>query len=70
MGTEVDQQQKRDDLIGRAQIPLKSLASSCAINNNFDIRSPSNVVVGTVEVKITVTDLQTVQQQDQVYKAA
>ena len=43
-------------------MPLTSLISGCAINDKFDIRAPSNAVVGQVEVRITVMDLQQIQQ--------
>ena len=43
-------------------MPLTSLISGCAINDKFDIRAPSNAVVGQVELRITVMDLQQIQQ--------
>ena len=57
IGTEVGDEQRKDDLLGRAYVPLTSLISGCAINDKFDIRAPSNAVVGQVEVRITVMDL-------------
>ena len=50
-----------DDMIGSAKVPLNSLVSGCSIHEKYQVRAPgSHTLVGDIEVKIAVMDLEQV----------
>ena len=62
-----------DDMIGTASIPLNGLVSGCSTHEKYQVKAPgSGTVVGDLEVKLAVMDLETVRQESlyNVVKAA
>jgi len=59
-----------DDMIGMARVPLKSLVEGCSIHDKFNVRGAGSVEnIGTVEVRISIMDLDRVDEGEQIHKA-
>ena len=55
-----------DDIIGSCKIPLTSLANSCSYQDRYELRAPkSGHKVGTIEVRISISDLEPAQRVNQ-----
>lgn len=50
-------QEEYDDMIGIAKVPLNDLVKGASIHNRFPLRNSKKDNCGTIEVKITIMDL-------------